>query len=88
MSNIILFNFQGDSIRVVTIIDEPMFVAKDVAELLGYERTRSAIPQPQPLRLIIRSIVSQPLFIHLILIIYRDIGSITTNLFIRTSLIT
>ena len=46
MSNIILFNFQGDSIRVVTIIDEPTLVAKDVTELLGYERTRSAIPQP------------------------------------------
>lgn len=40
------FNFQNHQVRVV--LDEnnkPMFVAKDVADILGYARTRDAISQ-------------------------------------------
>lgn len=43
MSNLIPFEFNGASVRVVEKDGEPFFVAKDVAELLGYKRTADAI---------------------------------------------
>jgi len=43
MSNIIPFNFENNSIRVIEINQEPWFVAKDVADLLGYSNSRKAI---------------------------------------------
>lgn len=43
MSNLIPFEFNGTSVRVVEKDGEPFFVAKDVAELLGYKRTADAI---------------------------------------------
>ncbi len=41
--SITLFNFEGAAVRAVTIDGEPWFVAKDVATVLGYERTADAI---------------------------------------------
>lgn len=43
MSNITPFNFNGSSIRTIDKNGEPWFVAKDVAELLGYSNTSKAI---------------------------------------------
>lgn len=45
MSNIIPFNFNSNSVRVIEKDGEPWFVAKDVAETLGYSRARDAIKQ-------------------------------------------
>ncbi|MAY72053.1 MAG: transporter [Halomonas sp.] len=45
MSNIIPFNFNSNSVRVIQKDGEPWFVAKDVAETLGYSRARDAIKQ-------------------------------------------
>lgn len=41
--NIQVFNFDSRDIRTLTINDEPWFVGKDVAEILGYVKTRNAI---------------------------------------------
>ena len=41
----VVFNFVSQSIRVVMIDDTPWFVAKDVAEALGYKRPNDAINQ-------------------------------------------
>lgn len=38
-----LFDFHGYRVRTVTINDEPYFVGKDVASILGYARTADAI---------------------------------------------
>ena len=38
-----LFNFNGQQVRTVTINDEPYFVGKDVAMILGYSNTRDAL---------------------------------------------
>lgn len=38
-----LFNFQGQQVRTVTIDDEPYFVGKDIATILGYSNTRDAL---------------------------------------------
>lgn len=38
-----LFNFHGQQVRTVIINDEPFFVGKDVAMILGYLRTADAI---------------------------------------------
>ncbi|MFC0708680.1 phage antirepressor [Azorhizophilus paspali] len=38
-----LFNFEKAEVRVVSIDGEPWFVAKDVAEVLGYAKPRNAI---------------------------------------------
>lgn len=38
-----LFNFKGNQVRTVTINDDPYFVGKDVAEILGYANTRDAL---------------------------------------------
>ena len=38
-----LFNFQGQQVRTVTIDDEPYFVGKDIAIILGYSNTRDAL---------------------------------------------
>ncbi len=43
--NIIPFQFESNNIRVIDQDGEPWFVAKDVAELLGYKRARDAIRQ-------------------------------------------
>ena len=37
------FNFEGNKVRTVLINDEPYFVGKDVADVLGYENTSKAI---------------------------------------------
>ncbi|RDL44706.1 hypothetical protein DN730_10005 [Marinomonas piezotolerans] len=43
--NIMPFQFHSAPVRVVEREGEPWFVAKDVAELLGYKRSRDAISQ-------------------------------------------
>lgn len=37
------FNFKGQQVRTVLVDDQPMFVGKDVAEVLGYSNTRDAL---------------------------------------------
>lgn len=39
MNEIQIFHFQGSEVRIVNVDDEPWFVAKDVAEILGYSET-------------------------------------------------
>ena len=43
MNNVIPFDFHGHSVRVIDIEQDPWFVAKDVAEVLGYAKTENAI---------------------------------------------
>lgn len=43
-----VFDFNGQQVRTVTIDDEPYFVGKDVAEILGYKRTADAIRSNVP----------------------------------------
>ena len=38
-----LFNFHGQDVRTVTINNEPYFVGKDVATILGYKKPENAI---------------------------------------------
>ena len=38
-----IFNFEQNKVRTVLVNDEPYFVGKDVAEILGYERADNAI---------------------------------------------
>lgn len=38
-----IFNFHGQDVRTVIINNEPYFVGKDVAEILGYTNTRQAL---------------------------------------------
>ena len=38
-----LFSFKGQQVRTVTINDEPFFVGKDVADILGYANNRDAL---------------------------------------------
>ena len=40
-----LFNFKGQQVRTVTINDEPYFVGKDVAMILGYKDLSRALNQ-------------------------------------------
>lgn len=37
------FDFKGSNVRTISINDEPYFVGKDVADILGYERSDNAI---------------------------------------------
>ena len=43
MDNLQLFNFEGNKVRTFKIDDEPYFVGKDVAEILGYKLPTKAI---------------------------------------------
>lgn len=38
-----LFNFHGQPVRTVTINNEPYFIGKDVATILGYKKPENAI---------------------------------------------
>lgn len=38
-----IFNFKGQEVRTVTIDNEPYFVGKDVASVLGYTNSRQAL---------------------------------------------
>lgn len=38
-----IFNFHGQEVRTVTINNEPWFVGKDVADILGYLKPLDAI---------------------------------------------
>jgi anti-repressor protein len=43
MNELQKFNFEGNEVRTVTINDQPYFVGKDVAVILGYKNTRDAL---------------------------------------------
>lgn len=43
MSNIELFNFEGNEVRTVIMNDDIWFVGKDVCNILGYSNPRDAI---------------------------------------------
>ena len=43
MNNLQLFDFEGNKVRTLKINDEPYFVGKDVAEILGYALPTKAI---------------------------------------------
>ena len=43
MSNLETFNFKGNNVRTVQIDNMPYFVGNDVANVLGYSRSRKAI---------------------------------------------
>lgn len=38
-----LFNFNGQQVRTLVINDQPYFIGKDVAEILGYKNTKDAL---------------------------------------------
>lgn len=38
-----LFSFEGNKVRTLKVGDEPRFVAKDIAKILGYSRTADAV---------------------------------------------
>ncbi|EMG26289.1 phage antirepressor [Streptococcus parauberis] len=38
-----IYNFKGQEVRTVTINNEPYFVGKDVADILGYSNSRDAL---------------------------------------------
>lgn len=38
-----IFNFKGHEVRTVTINNEPYFVGKDIADILGYSNSRKAL---------------------------------------------
>lgn len=44
-NNLQLFAFEGSQVRALEIKNEPWFVGKDVAEILGYKKARNAIAQ-------------------------------------------
>lgn len=44
-SNLQLFAFEGSQVRALEIKNEPWFVGKDVANILGYKKARNAIAQ-------------------------------------------
>ena len=43
MNEVQLFNFENHEVRSLLINDEPYFVGKDVAEILGYKNPRDAV---------------------------------------------
>lgn len=43
MNKLQLFNFENQQVRTLKIDDEPYFVGKDVASILGYSNTRDAL---------------------------------------------
>lgn len=43
MNEVKIFSFKNNEIRSILIDDEPWFVGKDVAEVLGYSNTRDAL---------------------------------------------
>ncbi|EAE2972946.1 phage repressor protein/antirepressor Ant [Listeria monocytogenes] len=43
MSNLQIFNFEGNEVRTVFIENEPHFIGKDVAKVLGYSNSRDAL---------------------------------------------
>ena len=43
MNELQIFNFEDNEVRTQVINDEPWFVGKDVAEVLGYSNARDAL---------------------------------------------
>lgn len=43
MNELQLFSFENHEVRSLLINDEPYFVGKDVAEILGYKNPRDAV---------------------------------------------
>ncbi|RXU83765.1 phage antirepressor, partial [Enterococcus faecium] len=38
-----IFNFEQNEVRTILVNDEPYFVGKDVASVLGYSNTKDAL---------------------------------------------
>lgn len=45
MNEVQLFNFENHKVRSILLSDEPWFVGRDVAEVLGYAKPSNAITQ-------------------------------------------
>lgn len=43
MNELQVFNFEQNEVRTVLVNDEPYFVGKDVAEVLGYQNSSKAL---------------------------------------------
>lgn len=43
MNNLRIFDFKGSEVRSLVIEEEPYFVGKDIATVLGYQNTRDAL---------------------------------------------
>ncbi|WP_305751861.1 phage antirepressor [Mammaliicoccus sciuri] len=43
MNELQIFNFESNEVRTVVVNEEPYFVGKDVAKVLGYKNTREAL---------------------------------------------
>ncbi|MGK9325037.1 BRO-N domain-containing protein, partial [Melissococcus plutonius] len=43
MNELQIFNFEQNEVRTILVNDEPYFIGKDVAKILGYERTDNAV---------------------------------------------
>lgn len=43
MNELTIFNFEGNQIRTLKVNDEPYFVGKDAAEILGYKKPENAV---------------------------------------------
>lgn len=43
MNNLQPFDFEGNEVRTLKINEEPYFVGKDVAKILGYKNTKDAL---------------------------------------------
>ncbi|QIL50073.1 phage antirepressor [Weissella coleopterorum] len=43
MNKVQIFNFEHSNVRTVTVENEPYFVGKDVADILGYKNTKDAL---------------------------------------------
>lgn len=43
MQDLQIFNFEELPVRTLTVNEEPFFVGKDIAEILGYSNTRDAL---------------------------------------------
>ncbi|WLV78514.1 Bro-N domain-containing protein [Lacticaseibacillus parahuelsenbergensis] len=42
------FDFKGRQVRTVVVDNEPMFVGKDIAEVLGYRKPANAVKKYVP----------------------------------------
>lgn len=44
MTDLTVFSFESNNVRVITIDNEPWFIAKDLAEILDYSATSKLLP--------------------------------------------
>ncbi len=46
-----IFNFEQNEVRTILVNDEPYFVGKDVASVLGYSNTKDALSRHVDLKI-------------------------------------